>query len=207
MGRRMQTEGTKQRSHADVLFPVIQNGRVGFINRSGQTVIAPQFDSGDRKQFRVIGAVSVRGFREGLAPVQVGQKWAYVDSGGKIAIDPEFEEAGVFHEGLAPVKISGRWGYIDPKGKITVNPQFDEAGQFNNGFASVKKDDKWGFIDPQGEYLVRPQFDAVAGRSWTLIRNPDHGLGQFSEKLAGVKVGNKWGYIDRSGKLVPLRKV
>lgn len=61
--------------------------------------IAPQFDS-------------AWSFSEGLAPVEVGGKWGYVDKTGKYAISPQFDRAFPFSEGLAAAKAGGKWGFV-----------------------------------------------------------------------------------------------
>ena len=55
---------------SQTLYPVVVNGRWGFINKSGETVINPQFDKAG-------------GFAAGLAPVRMG-RWGYVDASGKM---------------------------------------------------------------------------------------------------------------------------
>src|ERR1039458_2518472 len=78
---------------APALYPVVVNGRWGFANKSGETVINPQFDRAEV-------------FAEGLAPVRMG-RWGYVDASGKVVINPQFDKADVFSEGLAAVKLGG----------------------------------------------------------------------------------------------------
>ena len=63
------------------------------LNKSGQTVINPQFDKAG-------------GFAAGLAPVRMG-RWGYTDASGKMQINPQFDKADVFSEGLAAVKLGG----------------------------------------------------------------------------------------------------
>src|ERR1019366_7878495 len=74
-----------------VLYPVVVDGRWGFVSNSGELVINPQFERADV-------------FAEGLAAVRL-DKWGYVDVSGKVAINPQFDKADVFSEGLAAVKI------------------------------------------------------------------------------------------------------
>ena len=134
---------------------MVVNGRWGFVNKSGETVINPQFDRAE-------------GFAEGLAPVRMG-RWGYVDASGKIAINPQFDKADVFSDGLAAVKLGGgagpvypydprpfspfggggRYGYINPEGKYVINPQFEDAGTFAGGLAAVK-------LGAIGASLTRP---------------------------------------------------
>src|SRR5664279_1646593 len=86
------------------LYPVVAGGRWGYVNKSGETVINPQFDRAE-----VVA--------EGLAPVKMG-RWGYVDASGKVVINPQFDKADVFSEGLAAVKLGGGGPnpvYYDPR--------------------------------------------------------------------------------------------
>ena len=58
-----------------------------------------------------------------LAPVQIGNKWGYIDKNGKRVIKPQFEDAQWFQEGLARIKLGGKWGYISKSRKMVSNPQ------------------------------------------------------------------------------------
>lgn len=85
--------------------------KYGFIDRSGKTVITPQFEL-------------TFGFSEGLAAVRIGKKWGYIDKTGKMVIPlQEFSNVKPFHGGLAEVsrKDTGN-GYIDRSGKYVWGP-------------------------------------------------------------------------------------
>jgi hypothetical protein len=62
---------------ATTLFPVVVGGRWGYVNKSGEIVINPQFDRAEA-------------FTQGLAPVRIG-RWGYVDNSGKVVINPQFD--------------------------------------------------------------------------------------------------------------------
>jgi hypothetical protein len=51
-------------------------------------------------------------FSEGLARVQVGEKWGFIDKTGNLVIQPQFDEASEFSEGLARVRIGDKWGFV-----------------------------------------------------------------------------------------------
>jgi len=123
-------------------------------------------------------------FSEGLAKVQVGESWGYIDRTGRMIIKPRFQDASYFAEDLASIKTDDKWGYIDRTGKVVIAPRFQEAKEFSEGFASVKFDGKWGYIDNVGNFAVQPQYEAAEA---------------FHEGLASIKTGDKWGYIDPSG--------
>src|SRR5437879_136591 len=70
------------------LYPVVQNGKWGYMNRSGKIIINPQFD----------GALC---FSEALALVIVGKKVGYVNTNGEYVVNPQFDDGTRFSEGLA----------------------------------------------------------------------------------------------------------
>ena len=72
------------------LFPIQENGKYGYIDRTGKVVIEPQFEE-------------VKEFSEGMAAVRIKDKWGYIDSTGKIAVEPKFKVVREFSEGLATV--------------------------------------------------------------------------------------------------------
>lgn len=118
------------------LYPIVEDGKWGYINESGKVVIKSQFDD-------------AKPFYEGLARVKVEGKWGFIDPTGKFAISPQFEISpyGVgangsnldFHEGMAAVSLKQgeKWGYIDRSGRIVIPPKYDSAHQFSEGLASV----------------------------------------------------------------------
>lgn len=189
------------------LFPILQNGKWGYINRKGEVVIQPQFAQAwffseglavaciddfkcgyiDQTGKFAINPQFRRAFRfsEGLAAVDQG-RWGYIDKTGKFAINPQFSECLTFSEGLAMVVVGKKVGFIDKTGKIVVNPQFENAQQFTDELAAAKIGEKWGYVDKEGKIIINPQFDDAA---------------PFVSGLAAVSVGNQWGYIDKIGKI------
>lgn len=90
-------------------------GEYGFIDKTGQFVIAPQF------------SCALEFSDDGLAPVQIGVesstdnagKWGYIDRTGVLVIEAQFANAYKFHDGLALVEDgAGRLSYIDTTGHI-----------------------------------------------------------------------------------------
>lgn len=176
-------EDVKENNHIDEKFDFVGgialvklNGKYTYINESGEVlgllnkrlmrfinnkgkygymdnidraiVIRPDYD--------YIGT-----FSNGLAKVNIDDKWGYINENGEIEISPEYEFARDFHDGFAAVKtksiLGTRWGYINKKGNIVITPKYEEAGEFSNGFAYVKikslfKGTREGYISEKGEF-------------------------------------------------------
>lgn len=120
------------------------NGKYGFINTDGETIIEPQFDDANH-------------FGEDLAAVKIKDKWGFIDVNGKVVIKPAFDDAGEFNEGLASVAIKDKWGFIDKTGKVIIPFQFDKwTYWFEDGVCEVRINNKAGYIDKSGKYIWTP---------------------------------------------------
>jgi len=96
------------------LFRVAKNGKVGYIDATGRLVIPTSFDLTFNYGWD---------FFEGVAPVQVGTEWGYIDSAGAFVIRPTFAWAKPFSDGRALVGLGGggpirRIGFIGKDGKF-----------------------------------------------------------------------------------------
>lgn len=117
-----------------------------------------------------------------------GAKCGFVDSSGKIAIEPIFYSADDFSEGLSAARVNGTYGYINQTGKFVIPAQFDYATAFHNGFAIVYNNGKPFYIRKNGQKA----FDC-----------PYAELGVFENGKAMVKTySKKYGYVDQNGKLI-----
>ena len=67
----------------------------------------------------------VRSFSEGLAAVQVGKKWGYIDHAEKLVIPPQFDDAKRFQGRFAVVSRRGKWIWIDKTGRTVAESEID----------------------------------------------------------------------------------
>ncbi len=185
------------------LAVVVSEGKYGYIDTSGNTVIEPRYDWSGR-------------FSEGLALTLEGTTYGYVDRSGELVITlpppaglPQSTGEGAgdgldglngldieqwqsllsycaFSDGLALLEKDGRFGYIDTSGKTAIEPSFDSAKSFSEGLAAVRSGRRWGFVDTSGEMVIEPGLDQVES---------------FSEGLAPYKNRGVWGYINTSGSI------
>jgi hypothetical protein len=183
---------------ASPLFVIEENGKEGFIDRTGRLVIPTCFDA-------------IGDFSDGLARFERDGRWGYIDPTGNIVIQPIFPWAEDYREGLAHVQATGtvlgydgRWGYIDKTGRIVIPANYrrmmsDEDGQesaFHGGLAIVETQDETvpprkGYIDKTGQMIIPTKFSYVYPFS--------EGLAAATESESGE---SGWGFIDKNGQWV-----
>ena len=160
-------------------------------------------------------------FSQGLAAVQSGAQWGFIDLMGNYVIAPSFERVDSFSEGLAPARKNGHWGYINVRGEFVIEPKFLRANRFSEGIAAVNLNGRWGFINKEGKFIIRPMYreagDFVYGlapvrtrtnyRGWGYI-TPRNGFAiprrynialNFGEGLAPVAADTRFGYVNVRG--------
>ena len=160
-----------------LLLPSEQNGKFGYIDEQGDTLIPFIYDD-------------AAPFSEGLAKVKQNGKYGYIDKSGNVVIPFIYDKAKSFSEGLVAVNPNGRWGYIDKSGNEVIPFIYSGAADFSEGLADVKEY-KWGYIDKSGNVVIPFIYDFT----W-----------KFSDGLARVKQNGKWGFVDKSGnEVIPFK--
>lgn len=129
------------------LFWIRENGKYGYIDKTGKVVIQPQFDN-------------TIGFNEGLAATSVGGKYGFINKKGEWVIKPQFDFSYIFMDGAAMVKVGKQYAWIDKNGKQIIAPQdFEDVETgFSENRLPVKRDGKWGYIDKTGKMVVTPAY-------------------------------------------------
>ncbi len=165
------------------------NYKWGYMNKAGQTIIAPKYKCAWT-------------FHDGLGAVSVNDKIGYIDGNGKFVIEPQFEESRPyfanscydFSEGRATVEVNEKCRLIDKSGKVIVEREHGFIGPFSEHLAVFIVDRKLkGYLDLDGNVVIKPQFDKAES---------------FSEGLAAVHFYTgqpgkwEWGFIDKTGKVL-----
>jgi hypothetical protein len=137
-----------------------------------------------------------------ITPKSRRDKWGYVNSKGKKAIDYKYQKASPFNteiEGLARVQLNNKWGFIDKTGKEASPCKYASFDEFSNdGLAKVQLYAKWGYIDKTGKEVIPCIYDAIDA---FVSRGPSD-----STTRAEVWIDGKYGRIDRNGReIVPLK--
>jgi hypothetical protein len=110
--------------------------------------------------FRDLGVRDNPSFSDGLAVLQVGPKYGYMDKSGSVVIAPQYDYAFPFSDGMAAVyqdDNGGRIAFIDKRGHQITPYNFTYALPFSEGFAVVRENEGWPytcrFIDKTGKYV------------------------------------------------------
>ena len=206
-------------AYSEGLAPFLVDGKYGFIDKTGKTVIDFQFDF-------------ARSFSDGLAAVRFKKTdllSAFISKKGEISfyIPSELTKGFVkkniseitsleltgksdqpsasnlslgfngriafdtraFSENLVSVKINNQYGYINKDGKVVIEPQFSYADAFSEGLAQVSLRGKCAFINQSGTIVINTPYHYYSCSS-------------FSSGLAKIQIGRQIGYIDSNGQFI-----
>ena len=105
---------------------VYQDGRHGYVDKTGALVIEPQFEA-------------AWGFHEGLAAVRIRSNFGYIDVEGSIVIAAQFDHSYNFQYGLAVVTLGHRLGYLTNDGGFAIAPHFNYAERFMRGISTNRR--------------------------------------------------------------------
>jgi hypothetical protein len=76
-----------------------QSGLYGYIDKSGNWKIQPQF-------------IEAMNFENGIAAAKTDSLWGYINKTGNWIIEPQFIDANYFSDGIAPVRVKRGAGFI-----------------------------------------------------------------------------------------------
>ncbi len=130
-------------------------------------------------------------FKNNIAAVKTGGKWALLKSDGNFATDYIFEDIIIdsfntcIANGVIFAKQNGKYYMYNNEGAKISDAAFDDAKPFidGGGEAAVCVNKKWGFADATGAVTIEPKYDEA---------------NSFCCGLAPVKKNGSWGYIGNS---------
>ncbi len=136
------------------LAAISKGGKWGYIDRDGNVVIEPvyksawafhegfarvkPFDKPDQFIDRSGHALAAEDwaasddFSGGMARVMVGNSFGYVDSSGKLMIQPLFTRGWNFSNDLSVIEYQDKLGIIDRKGNHILQPVYDQIKKAAN---------------------------------------------------------------------------
>jgi WG containing repeat len=177
----------------DGLARAVINGKVGFIDRTGNFVIEPILDYA--REFRPgVGRTSAK--RDGIVGV-IDKAGSWVFQTNYQQVDPAFElrtdpkSAIVFGWNF---KKDGRWGLLNLDGRVVLNADFDQTVSYcTNGRLEAYKNKERLYFKTDGSPLQPPDGRLVDASC-------------FGDPPYSLKVGDKFGLVDAdSNPLTPVQ--
>ncbi|MEM6328017.1 MAG: WG repeat-containing protein [Bacteroidota bacterium] len=186
------------------LFPMVEAGQWGYMDRTGQVVISPLYDFASD-------------FSEGLAAVRVGNEWGYIAPDSRWVVRPQYTQASAYSDGRARVAVGTgadrRFGYLDVAGQEVVETALPFALDYTEGLALVRltEDRRTAFQ----RFLVRVgALDEASGLVFlttdgtVAFEVPGESAASFAggrapfERDRGWFRSSAWGYVDATGTIV-----
>ena len=100
-----------------ILFPVRENGKWGFVDLQGHSVIPCIYEW-------------VENFSEGLAECGLNNKSGFINKAGKLIIPFIYEQVEAFDKGFSVVQLNDKYGLINKLGKRILSYNYDEISEF-----------------------------------------------------------------------------
>ncbi|NLI22034.1 MAG: WG repeat-containing protein [Clostridiales bacterium] len=196
-------------ANASSLHRFAQQERFGYVDRSGQWVIAPHFDWAERV-FRPESALPHDPDQAQYAPEELYMVAAVFSGQTEIDDTDTQPEAGLYglvrNDGtmVAPIAYTEVLWAVDGVAAVTdgygaylydiaraerIGDAFQEIGTYENGYVTVRRNGLWGYLNPGTGAFVG------AGCVWESAL-------PFSEGLAGVSQDGLYGYINEAGTVV-----
>ncbi len=122
-------------------------------------------------------------------------EWGYIDTTGKVVVNPTYTFAQDMVNGVGIVECEGKWGMVDKDAQVLIPCRYDGVAFLENTDNKIVriyiKEPKYGLIDTLGELRVSAVYDE---------------LGSFSDGRLAVKRKGMWGFVDRDGlEVIPCR--
>ncbi len=130
------------------LFPAQKNGAKGFVDKSGQWIIGPDF-------------IDVGVFSEGIGSTYQNGKWKLVNQQGVNVGFSEWDEIKPFLSGVA-LGTKGNLIYLINHSGDTISEEgYERIYRAESNYFLVEKDGKTGIIDAGGNLLLPVEFDFI----------------------------------------------
>jgi len=102
-------------------------------------------------------------FSGGLAAVNQGGRWGFIDKHGRMVVPLRFRSAWTFHEGLARVAtFDGDQFFVRSTGQVIRGSDWQADDDFSEGLARIRRNDRVGFIDTTGTVVIEPVFNRAS---------------------------------------------
>ncbi len=138
----------------EALFPIVVQGRWGFIDSTGAVVIAPRF-------------AEVQDFSEGLVPVRESGHYGYLNKAGAFVLPQAYAYASPFWGGLALIEQDSIPHLLDHAGRLVALPavykrlEWEPGLEHGGNWVGDLPSYKCQLLNQKGQLLNPTQFTRI----------------------------------------------
>lgn len=163
------------------LIKVRNNNLYGYIDYSGNEVIAPKYDT-------------LSGITEKRVIFRQDAKYGLLDLKGKVVLPAKYDLIYNFSKGSTVVVLNKKYGFIDANGKEILPLNYDYANHFmDDNRAVAEADSKVFLIDKKGKRYIEGLYDFIENynEDYILVGKYDS-FGRDYENLRFGLIGEKF---------------
>lgn len=139
---------------SSTLIPIYENGLYGFIDRFGNDLIPPTFDS-------IPGDYLCQLLDEDVLQAFVQDKMVLMGRNQIILWDHPYDQVKDLGRGLLEIKVGNQYGVLHKSGWLVLEAVYDQIKFLGDSFLALQKDGKWGVSSMTGREIVPPKFETV----------------------------------------------
>ena len=176
------------------------NGLTGYVNKDGEEVIAPAFDS--------LGRLTGTDY----FVVEKDERYGVIDKQGTEVIPFIYDWAWfrvdeVKEIGLLEVGLDGKYGCLSIDDfSFQVPMEYDSIGYWRNGYASVCKYGCWGIIDKNGEILAPIVYQRIGVFGNGAVELEKDGMQWLYNPDGKLLLEGTWEYITLKGEYYVVKQ-
>lgn len=175
------------------LYPVVLNGKYGYMNAQGKLIVPAIYNE-------------VAPFQDGLAVVSKEELFGIIDKKNQVVVDFQYDEVSEFTSNRAIVRKGEKYAVINRSGKLIFPLEFDDISLIAQNLYTVVQDGKSKTYNSNfQEALFGAGSNVELNFSARMsMKHPEFELvGDLDQKSnrAVVKVAGQLNYIDSLGKV------
>ncbi len=189
-------------------FLLIEDGRCGVLSKSGEVIIAPEYDDIQIPNPSKPLFICMSNYDENTKQYNItvlnekSEKILYEYVNLEAIYIENTTSSMPYDTSVLKYKENDKWGIIDFSGKKITKPIYEDIKglTFREGLLAVKKDSKYGVINIKGTTIIKHQYDDIKCDGYY------NQLGNYNNAgfITSIKTSNgfRYGYVDYNGKLI-----
>lgn len=144
----------------------------GMIDPNGKEIIPIKYDLIEKHNSYIFRVAAGGKHKDG---VLMDEKYGFINDAGKVLLNPEYDEIGIFSDGLAYIKKADKYGYINDQIDVVIPCKYNAIGAYNKqgyvwacegagfekGSTTKFSGGKYGIFDREGKELVPVKYKTV----------------------------------------------